>query len=211
MATSKCKICRRAGTKLFLKGEKCLSSKCSLVRKPYPPGQKSKKRGGPRGGSEYGKELREKQKLQNWYNLREKQFRKYVKMALGSRHKVEDAEALLIKFLESRLDNVIFRLGFTASRVAARRFVSHRHFLVNGKILNIPSYSVKKGDKISLSQKSIKKSAFKNLAVTLKKYSPPSWLKLEAEKFEGQVIKEPTLDEALPPAELSLIFEFYSR
>ena len=209
MFASKCKICRRAGTKLFLKGEKCLSSKCPVIRKPYPPGQKSKKR--PRGLSEYGKELKEKQKLQNWYNLREKQFRKYVKMALGARHKADDAEALLIKLLESRLDNVVFRLGFTTSRVAARRFVSHRHFLVNGKTVNIPSYSVKKGDKISLSQKSVKKNAFKNLAVTLKKHNPPLWLKLEAEQSEGQVIKEPTLVEAFPPAELSSIFEFYSR
>lgn len=209
MENSKCKICRRAGVKLFLKGEKCLSPKCPLIRKPYAPGKKGKRR--PRGLSEYGKELKEKQKLQNWYNLREKQFRRYVKMALGARHKVEDAEALLIKLLESRLDNVVFKLGFAVSRAAARRLVSHRHFLVNGKIVNIPSYSAKKGDKISLNPKSLKKNIFKNLSVVLKKHTPSSWLKLEAEKFEGEVIKEPTLKEAMPPAEISSIFEFYSR
>ena len=209
MKDSKCKICRRAGVKLFLKGEKCLSPKCSMVKKPYPPGQKKKKRS--RALSEYGKELREKQKLKNWYNLGERQFGKYVRKILAARGKVDDAEALLIKTLESRLDNVIFRLGFAPSRGSARQLISHRHFLVNGRPINISSYLVKKGDKIILKSGSAKKTVFKNLSTMLKKQKTPSWLKLNADKLEGEVVGFPSVDEVSPPAEISSIFEFYSR
>jgi small subunit ribosomal protein S4 len=209
MQNSKCKICRRLGVKLFLKGEKCLSPKCPMVRKPYGPGQKGKRRKGAL--SEYGKELREKQKLKNWYNLKERQFRKYVKEVLGARGKVEDASALLIKILESRLDNVVFRLGFASSRTAARQLVSHRHILVNGRTVNIPSFSVKKGDRISIKPTSVKKNIFRNLSSILKKHKSPTWLQVNAEKLEGKVINEPNIEEASPPAEISSIFEFYSR
>jgi len=210
MINSKCKICRRLGVKLFLKGEKCLSPKCSMIRKPYPPGQKIKRK--KFGGlSEYGKELKEKQKLKNWYNLEERQFRKYVKKALGARGKVENADALLIKTLESRLDNVLFRLGFAVSRLLARQIVSHRHFLVNGRSINVPSYLVKKGDKINIKPSSSKKNIFQNLPSVLKKHKPPSWLELNAEKLEGKVVGEPNLEEAAPPVEISSIFEYYSR
>lgn len=209
MKDSKCKICRRLGMKLFLRGEKCLSQKCPMVRKPYSPGPKAKKR--VRALSEYGKELREKQKLKNWYNLEERQFRKYVKEILKTRGKIQDVGAALIKTLESRLDNVVFRLGFSSSRAAARQMVSHRHFLVNDKAINIPSYLVKKGDKINLRLSSAKKNIFQNLPSILKKHNPPSWLKLDVETLEGKVIGEPNLEEAMPPAELSTIFEFYSR
>ncbi len=209
MKNSKCKICRRLGAKLFLKGDRCLSSKCAMVKKPYSPGPKSKKT--RRNISEYAKELREKQKLKNWYNLREKQFKNYVKEVLGKRGKVEDAGALLIKKLESRLDNVIFRLGFANSRAKAKQLVSHNHFLVNGKKIDVPSYQVRKGDLIKLTPKSFKKPAFQNLAAFLKKYKPPSWLELDNEKLEGKVIAEPKFEEVAPPAEASSIFEFYSR
>ena len=209
MQNSKCKICRRLGVKLFLKGEKCLSPKCPMVRKPYPPGQKGKRR--VRALSEYGKELREKQKLKNWYNLKERQFRKYVKEALEKRAKVEDASTLLIKSLESRLDNVIFRLGITPSRSQARQLISHGHFLVNGKIVNIPSYLVKKGDKIAIKESSGKKIIFQSLPVLLKKYKTPSWLELNVEKLEGKVTGKPSLEEAAPPVEISAVFEYYSR
>jgi len=195
--------------KLFLKGERCLSAKCSIIRKPYPPGQKKKRRA--RALSEYGKELREKQKMKNWYNLRERQFRKYVKSVLNARGKVKDASALLIKILETRLDNVVFRLGFSSSRVLAKQMISHGHFLVNGKPINIPSYLVKKGDKISLKPKSAKKPLFQNLPVVLKKHTPPAWLEMNIEKLEGKILRDPTFDEATPPAEVSSIFEFYSR
>lgn len=197
--------------KLFLKGDKCLSPKCPMIKKPYPPGEKRKRRRRGGGLSEYGKELAEKQKLKNWYNLSERQFRNYVKEVLEKRGRVEDAGALLVKKLESRLDNVVFRMGFASSRSQARQVIGHGHFLVNGKKVNIPAYQVKKGDKISLLPKSQKKATFQNLPTTLKKYKPPSWIELELEKLEGKVIGLPSLEEANPPAEISAIFEFYSR
>lgn len=209
MVDSKCKICRRLGVKLFLKGERCFSPKCPMIKRPYPPGQKRKRRA--RALSEYGKELREKQKFKSWYNLGERQFRKYVKAILSRRQKKEDTGTLLIRKLESRLDNVIFRLGLAPSRAQARQLISHRHFLVNGKRVNMPSFELKKGDKIALSQKSRKKNAFQNLPTLLKKYKPPSWLEINVEKLEGKIIGLPSLQEAAPPAEVSLIFEYYSK
>lgn len=210
MQNSKCKICRRLGQKLFLKGDRCLSPKCPMITKPYPPGMKAKKRR-RRVISEYGKELREKQKLKAWYNLKEKQFRKYIKEVLEKRGKVEDTNALLVKKLESRLDNVIFRMGFTSSRSQAHQIISHNHFLVNGKMVNIPSFQTKKGDKISLNPRSGKKIIFQNLPTVLKKYKPPSWIKVNVEKLEGQITGTPSLEETAPPAEISAIFEYYSR
>jgi len=209
MAEAKCKICRRAGTKLFLRGEKCLSPKCPMVRRPYPPGQKGKRR--PTPLSEYGKQLREIQKLKSWYNLRERQFKKYVKEVLAKRGKVEDLGEILIRLLEKRLDNVIFRLGFATSRSQARQLVNHGHFLVNKRSVNIPSYQVRKGDMISIKPQKVKRANFQNLKNLLKKHNLPSWLRLDLEKLEGKVIGEPTLEEAAPPVEISSIFEYYSR
>ena len=209
MLNTKCKICRRLGVKLFLKGEKCLSPKCPMVKKAYPPGQKGKRR--VKALSEYGKELREKQKLKNWYNLKERQFRKYVKEALEKRRKMEDAGTVLIKTLESRLDNVVFRLGFASSRRLAQQLISHRHFLLNDKAINIPSCLVKKGDKIKIRPSSSKKTVFQNLSTVLKKYETPAWLELNIEKLEGKVVGSPTLEEVAPPVEISSIFEYYSR
>lgn len=209
MQNEKCKICRRLGTKLFLKGEKCFLPKCAIVRKPYSPGQKGKKQ--QRTFSEYKKELKEKQKLKNWYCLREKQFRKYVKNALQVRGKVDDVSIILIQILESRLDNVIFRLGLASSRVSARQLISHGHILVNNKPVNIASFLVKKGDVISVKPTSIKKGIFRTIFSNLKKYNCPSWLKLSAEKLEGSVLDVSNLKEAAPPAEISSIFEHYSR
>ena len=209
MIDNKCKICRRLGEKLFLKGEKCLSPRCPMVRKPYPPGQKGKRRRS--GLSEYGKELREKQKLKNWYNLKETQFRNYVKEVLKKRRRMEDAGAQLIQILERRLDNVVFKLGFANSRNQARQLVSHRHILVNNKIVNIPSFLVKKGDKIKIKPASNKKEALKHLSATLKKQIPPQWLSLNIDKLEGEVKILPTIEEAEIPVEVSAIFEFYSR
>ena len=209
MKNNKCKICRRLGVKLFLKGDRCFSPKCALVRRSYPPGEKGKRR--RRRISEYGKELQEKQKLKVWYHLREKQFRNYIKEVLDKRGQVEDAGALLIRKLESRLDNVVFRLGFVPSRKQARQLVNHGHFLVNGKKVDFPSYEVKKGDIIGLNSRSQKRAIFENLPTILKKYTPPSWLKIDAKKLEGKVLGEPNLEEVAPPAEISAIFEFYSR
>ena len=209
MKNKKCKICRRLGVKLFLKGERCLSLKCPMVKRPYPPGQKGKRRKGP--PSEFGKESREKQKLKILYNLGEKQFKNYVKKVLAKRGKVEDLSAFLIKILESRLDNVIFRLGFAKSRVQARQLVSHNFFLVNGKSVNIPSYQLKKGDVIIVKPQKTKKVILQNLKDLLKKYKTPSWIELDIGKLEGKVIGEPILEEVAPPVEISTIFEYYSR
>ena len=210
MPDSKCKICRRQGAKLFLKGEKCFSPKCPVVRKPYAPGPRHNTRR-RHSVSEYGKELAEKQKLKNWYNLKEGQFKNYVMKILKAKGKIEDAAAFLIKTLESRLDNVIFRLGFSVSRSSARKMISHGHFLVNGKPNNIASFLVKKGDVVTVKARSVGKGPFKNLQTTLKKYNPPSWLTLKVEKLEGEVVGEPNVEEAAPPAEISSIFEFYSK
>ncbi|MBM3250838.1 MAG: 30S ribosomal protein S4 [Candidatus Nealsonbacteria bacterium] len=206
MINSKCKICRRAGTKIFLKGDRCLSPKCPMVRRPYPPGQKGK--GRTRGLSEYGKELKEKQKLKNLYNLRENQFRNYVKEVLKKRGGAEDISDLLIKKLESRLDNIVFRLGFALSRLQARQAINHGKFLVNGKKVKAPSYQVKKGDKITPHPSFFKKE---NSPGILKKYKPPSWLEFDIKKIEGKVIGEPSLEETGLSIELSSIFEYYSR
>jgi small subunit ribosomal protein S4 len=196
--------------KLFLKGERCLSPKCPMIKRAYPPGQRGKRR--KVGGiSEYGKELQEKQKLKKWYNLDERQFKKYVKEVLAFRGKVEDATSLLIEKLEMRLDNVVFRLGLASSRSQARQLVSHGHFLVNGKRVNIPSFQVKKGDKISLHPRFLKSKFFKDLQPKLKRQRPPSWLVFNLEKLEAEVKGLPTIEEAAPPAEISSIFEYYSR
>ena len=206
---SKCKICRRANAKLFLKGDRCLSVKCAMVKKPYPPGPKKKKR--PKAPSEYGKELTEKQKLRNWYNLGERQFRKYVEEILEKRGRVADTGDELIKKLETRLDNVVFRLGFAGSRNKSRQMVNHGHFTINGRKNDIPSCQVKKGDIINVRAGSVAKKLFVDLKPILKKHKPPTWLSLDAEKMEGKIIGEPSFEEASPPAEISAIFEFYSR
>ena len=213
MINAKCKICRRLGAKLFIKGEKCLTPSCPMVKKPYPPGMKSKKRRS--SFSEYGRELKEKQKLRRWYNLGELQFKKYIKNVLNkSQHADQEgmtADILLIKNLEKRFDNLIFRLGFAPSRSLARQLVSHRHFLINGKSVNYPSYEVKKGDKISLQPKAKKNAYFQNITPVLKKKQVASWLKLDVKNLEGEVIGDPSLEEAAPPADILSIFEFYSR
>ncbi len=180
-----------------------------MIRRTYAPGPKGKRRN--RGLSEYGEELKEKQKLKNWYNLGERQFKGYVKKILSQRKKEENAPSLLIKKLEKRLDNVVFRLGFALSRVQARKLVSHGHFLVNDKANNIPSCQLKKGDRVSLRSASQEKVFFKNIKTLMKKQQIPSWLELNIEKLEGKVIGEPTLEEAAPPVEISSIFEYYSR
>jgi len=206
---AKCRICRRLGVKLFLRGEKCLSPKCPMVKRPYPPGLPGKRRKSP--PSEYKKELIEKQKLKYWYGLSERQLKKYVKEVLEKRGKVEDVSALLIQNLEKRLDNVVYRLGFAVSRDQARQLVSHKFFLVNGKPVNIPSFSLKVGDTISLKTQKLKKAIFKDLKERLKKHQVPSWLSLDPEKFEGKVISEPKVEEVAPPVEVSAVFEFYSK
>ncbi|KKQ21653.1 MAG: 30S ribosomal protein S4 [Candidatus Staskawiczbacteria bacterium RIFCSPLOWO2_12_FULL_37_15] len=209
MIYDQCKTCRRLGQKLFLKGDRCLSQKCAMVRRAYAPGPQKKRRGG--SPSEYKKSLYEKQTLKKWYGLSERQFKKYVKETLAKMGKVENVSNELIKKLESRLDNVIFRLGFVNSRIHARQLVSHGYFLVNGKPVNIPSFNVKKGDIISIKESKKKKPIFKELQTQLKRKEAPLWLNLDRGKFEGKSVGEPNLEEVKPPAEIPLIFEFYSR
>ena len=209
MQYDKCKTCRRLGQKLFLKGDRCFSQKCAFMKRPFAPGLQKKRRGG--APSEYKKSLEEKQTMKKWYGMSERQFKRYVKETLEKMGKVDDVSSELIRRLEKRLDNVIFRLGFAKSRAQARQLVSHGYFLVNGKSVNIPSYQVRKDDVILIKENKKSKGIFKELANELKRKEAPSWLQLNKEKLESKAIGEPNLDEVKPPAEISLIFEFYSR
>ena len=210
MKNEKCKICRRLGVKLFLKGERCISSKCAMIKSPYPPGEKRKKRSRS-GFSEYSKELSEKQKIKNWYNLREKQFSNYVKDVLDKRDKKEDAGTALIRKLEFRLDSIVFRSGFASSRKTAKQLVGHGHFLVNGKKVDVPSYQVRKGDVIVLRPSSKDKTFLKNILPALKKHQAPSWIKFDPNKLEAEITGEPSLEEVSLPGEILTVFEFYSK
>ena len=209
MQYDQCKTCRRLGQKLFLKGDRCFSQKCAMVKRAYAPGPQRKRRGG--SASEYKKSLEEKQTLKKWYGLSEKQFKRYVNETLEKMGKVDDVSSELIRRLEKRLDNVIFRLGFAKSRAMARQIVSHGYILINGKPVNIPSYEVEKGDIVSVKANKKSKGIFKEIAAELKKKEIPAWLNLNKDKLESETIGEPNLDEVKPPAEISLIFEFYSR
>ena len=209
MKQNLCKICRRLGQKLFLKGERCSSPKCAMIKRAYSPGQKKKRR--TRSMSEYNKELREKQKLKNWYNLKEHQFKKYVQEVLSKRRKTADLSLEFIKKLEKRLDNVIFRINLVKSRKGARQLISHGYFLINGKEVNIPSFEVKKGDIISLRESKKDKNLFKDFSTSSQKVQTPSWIQFNIKKMEGKIIAEPSLKEALPPAEILSVFEFYSK
>ena len=200
-----CRVCRREGEKLFLKGSRCYTDKCAITRRAYGPGQHGQKR---KKQSEYGMQLREKQKTKSFYGVLESQFRKYFEMA--SSKKGVTGENLL-QILESRLDNVVYRLGFGSSRPQARMLVRHGHFEVNGKKVNIPSYLVKPGDVITLKENSRQDEVFKeNIAVNAKK-AMPSWLEADIENYVGKVVKLPARDEIDLPVEERLIVELYSK
>ena len=198
-----CKLCRREGQKLFLKGERCYSSKCALERRNYAPGQHGQSR---KKQSDYGNQLREKQKTKRFYGLQETQFRntyeKATKRAGGA------GENLLI-MLESRFDNVVFRMGFAATRREARQLVSHGHFLVNGKKANIPSMELKAGDVISVKEKSKSSPKFKELRDMV--ITTPQWLDIDLDKLEGKILTAPTRADIDLPIEERYIVEFYSR
>ncbi|MCX6721893.1 MAG: 30S ribosomal protein S4 [Candidatus Staskawiczbacteria bacterium] len=180
-----------------------------MMKRPFAPGHQKKRRGG--AASEYKKSLDEKQTIKKWYGLSERQFKRYVRETLDKMDKVDNVASELIRKLEKRLDNVIFRLGFAKSRVQARQLVSHGFFTINGKPVNIPSYQVEKNDLIGIKEHKKAKGIFKELANDLKRKETPAWLSLNKEKLEAKTIGEPNLDEVKPPAEISLIFEFYSR
>ncbi len=202
---SQCKKCRRAGQKLFLKGERCYGQKCAMVRRPYPPGVHGKAR---RRFSEFAQQLSEKQKVKRVYGISEKQFSNYFKEVLRQKG---DKEELLVQKLERRLDNAVFRLGWADSRRMARQIVNHGHILVNGRKLDIPSYQVKEKDVIKLKQRSGKLALFQDLKTKLKKQEIPAWLDLDKQKIEAVVKGYPSKDNFDKVGELNRIIEFYSR
>ncbi|OGD67992.1 30S ribosomal protein S4 [Candidatus Berkelbacteria bacterium RIFCSPHIGHO2_12_FULL_36_9] len=192
-----CTNCRREGAKLFLKGDRCLSLKCSFTKRSYGPGS----HGGARRGkvSDYGKQLREKQKAKSVYNIRERQFQNYYTKAAKTK---EATGEKLLQLLETRLDNVVYRLGFALSLRQARQFVSHKKILVNAKKVNIPSYHLIVGDEIE----PFKKDGFKTVNV-----KPPVWLKLDKKNLTGKVAKIPAINEIETDIDEGLIVEFYNR
>lgn len=199
-----CRLCRREGQKLFLKGERCYSDKCALEKRNYPPGQHGQGRRSKT--SDYGLQLREKQKTKRFYGLQETQFRNLFDKA--ARKPGKAGENLLI-LLETRLDNAVFRLGFASSRKEARQLVVHGHFLVNGKKVNIPSYIVKPNDVIAVKEKSSSSPKFKeirDMTITV-----PSWLTVDTQKLEGTVVAIPTREEIDTPIAEHLIVELYSK
>lgn len=200
-----CKVCRRLGFSV------CGKTKCASRRKPYPPGihGRGSKRGRRRMISEYGAQLREKQKLKFLYGLNERPFKNLVSRASAA--KGTDTTRRVIELLERRLDNVVFRLGFAPSRRAARQMVSHRHILVDLRPVTIPSYTVKIGQSIQIRPRSLSLGLFRDLDLHLKKYEPPSWLLLDKEKKECRVAVSPRADEAESGINLPAIIEFYSR
>lgn len=208
MATvdAKCKLCRRQGEKLFLRGERCNSAKCAIIRRNYPPGAHGQKRARRLTG--YGIQLREKQKAKRLYGVMETQFRNYFEK---SKKVKGDTSENLVKNLETRLDNVIYRLGFARSRAMARQMVSHGLFLINDKKVNIPSYSVVPNDIIKIKSNKESKKIFDNLKDRLKKHDTPSWLLMDASKLEGKVLSLPAGDELKQIFDPKLIVEFYSR
>ncbi len=198
-----CRLCRREGQKLFLKGDRCYSSKCAIDRRAYAPGQHGQ---GRSKVSDYGLQLREKQKAKRFYGLQETQFRNLFDKA--ERKAGITGENLLI-LLETRLDNVVFRLGFASSRKEARQLVNHGHFQVNGRKVDIPSYTVKPGDIIKVKEKSTNSPKFKEvkeMSITV-----PAWVAVDVEKLEGKVLSVPTREEIDTPVAEHLIVELYSK
>ena len=202
---SVCRLCRREGIKLYLKGSRCETSKCAIEKRAYPPGQHGQ---GRKKFSEYGVQLREKQKVKRIYGVLEKQFRNYFFAA--DRKKGITGENLLQK-LELRMDNVIFRMGLAASRSTARQLVRHGHFTVNGKKMDIPSYSVAQGDTIALNPNKVKKAPVKNEIENIKSKTLPDWLSFDADSKQGIVQALPTREHVTMPIEEQLIVELYSR
>ncbi|SHJ78014.1 SSU ribosomal protein S4P [Clostridium cavendishii DSM 21758] len=198
-----CRLCRREGMKLFLKGDRCFTDKCAFVRRSYAPGQHGAAK---KKMSNYGTQLREKQKAKRIYGLLESQFRSTYERA--EKLKGITGENLL-KLLEMRLDNTVFRLGYGASRTEARQLVTHGHFLVNGKKLDIPSYKVTVNDVITVSEKSRASEKFKAFAENPK--ALPKWLSANVENFEGKVIAEPAREDIDVPVNETLIVELYSK
>ena len=200
-----CKLCRREGLKLFLKGSRCYSRKCAFERRSTPPGMNTMRR---RKVSEYGLQLREKQKLRKSYSVLERQFRNYFEKA--DQRKGMTGENLL-RLLEMRLDNVVFRMGFASSRAQARQLVSHGHFAVNGHPTNVPSYATKVGDRIEVRESRRGREIFKVAAETMKSAQIPEWVSSDPAKMTGSVLSEPAREQMPLEFNEQLVVEYYSR
>ncbi len=202
---SVCRICRREGAKLFFKGTRCYTKKCSFERRPTPPGQHGVRR---RKVGEFGLQLREKQKVRKTYGVLERQFRNYFNDA-DSRPGVTGEN--LLRSLELRLDNVVYRMGFAPSRPAARQLVSHGHFTVNGRPTNVPSYQTRPGDRVEVRETHRSREPFKVVRETLRSHQTPEWLRVDAATLGGQVADLPRRDQMPLDLNEQLVVEYYSR
>ena len=200
-----CRLCRREGTKLFLKGDRCFTPKCGIERRSYPPGQHGQ---GRTRFSDYGVQLREKQKVKRMYGLLERQFARTMERA--SAMKGRSGENLLM-LLERRLDSVVFRMGFATSRAEARQLVRHGHFLVDGRKATVPSILLRPGSKVTVRERSKKVARIAGALETLEGRSVPRWLETDKDKFEGTVKAMPTREDITLPIQEQLIVELYSR
>ncbi len=200
-----CRMCRRETEKLFLKGDRCYTEKCSVERRKYPPGVHGQRRSKV---SDYGVQLREKQKVRNTYGLLEKQFRKYYEMA--TRRKGVTGE-LLLQFLERRLDNVVYRMGFADNRRQARQLVGHGFFMVNGRPVNIPSYLVRTGDVVEPTEAGKKVPSISDSLSKAVHRGIPEWVELDSDNFKGKVDHLPSREEIAMPVQEQLIVELYSK
>ncbi len=210
MIDKKCKVCRRAGEKLFLKGERCFTPKCAMNTRAYPPGKLDSEKKHKSSTSEYGFQMKEKQKIKNIYGVSEKQFLSYVKGSekVAALNKIHPTLAIYIG-LETRLDNLVFRIGLAKSRALARQIVGHGHILVNGKKLNIASHKVRIGDVISIREGSKVSKLFTDLQTKLKDHTPPTWISLDINNMEAKVNSFPKEIEA--GFDFAKVLEFYNR
>jgi small subunit ribosomal protein S4 len=202
---SVCRLCRREGAKLFLKGSRCYSKKCSFERRPTPPGQHGVRR---RKVGDYGLQLREKQKVRRTYSVLERQFKNYFDAA-DARPGMTGEN--LLRMLELRFDNAVYRMGFAPSRAAARQLVTHGHFTVNGRPTNIPSYQLKAGDRVEVRETHREREPFKVAKETLRSHQVPEWLSIDAAKLSGAVLDQPRRDQMPLDLNEQLVVEYYSR
>ena len=200
-----CRLCRRESEKLFLKGDRCYTDKCAVERRKYPPGQHGQRR---KKQSDYAVQLREKQKAKEIYNVLEKQFKKYFYIA---EKKKGITGSNLLQLLESRLDNVVYRLGFASNRRQSRQLILHGHFNVNGKRVNIPSYMVRAGDSIDVREESRKLVPVQENIAKAEHKGLPSWVKRDINNFSGKILNLPAMDDISLPVQEQLIVELYSK
>jgi small subunit ribosomal protein S4 len=204
-----CKLCRREGEKLFLKGERCFTPKCAFERRAYAPGQHGNVRfGRRRRSSDYNRQLRAKQKARRIYGVLEKQFRRYFQMATKTRG---ITGLIMLQILETRLDNIVYRMGYAANRAQARQMVSHGHFIVNDRKTNIPSMVLKAGDVLSVREESKKNGLFKEMGELAEKKNCALWLERDLKNLSGRVLRMPERGEIDGNLDEQLIVEYYSR